>query len=80
MQDLADGEGAVAAVRLVPDKNNLPRECHAAVSCIQDTLTGLQVPDLTGFQGTRQAYMTVTLLVPDEAELRADAGEDAAAP
>jgi len=76
---MIDGDGIVQDLRIVPNKNDLPHECHGAVMCVQDAIRGLQVPDLSRFDGMRQAYMTVTLLMPDEADVRAEVGADGGA-
>jgi len=72
-------DGSVRELRIVPGKQDLARECDDAVRCISDLFTGLQVQGLERFQGARQAYMTITLLTPDEKELAvaADGGADA---
>ncbi|MBN1772320.1 MAG: hypothetical protein JXB32_13710 [Deltaproteobacteria bacterium] len=69
-------DGSVRELRIVPGKQDLPRACDDAVRCVADLFTGLQVQGLERFVGARQAYMTVTLLTPDEAELEpaADGG------
>jgi hypothetical protein len=75
---MIDSDGFIRETRIVPDKNNMPRECHDAVSCVQDVFGTVQVQGLTRFQGRRQAYTTVTLLTPDESTLgaTADGGGD----
>lgn len=72
---MIEDDGTVRHVRIVPNKNDLPRNCHDAVLCVQDVLTGLEIRDLYAFAGTRQAYMTVTLIVPSEADLAEEADE-----
>ncbi|MBI5499635.1 MAG: hypothetical protein HY907_05300 [Deltaproteobacteria bacterium] len=68
-------EGFIRDTRIVPNKNDLPKECYDGVNCVQDELNRIQVIGLQRFQGARQAYMTVTLQTPDEAALgAADAG------
>lgn len=73
-------DGSVRELRIVPGKQDLPRACDDAVRCVSDLFTGLQVNGLERFQGARQAYMTVTLLTPDERELALAADGGAAAP
>jgi hypothetical protein len=74
-------DGSVRELRIVPGKQDLPRACDDAVRCISDLFTGLQINGLERFQGARQAYMTITLLTPDENELaRAAADAGTAAP
>ncbi len=65
-------DGAVREVRIVPNRNDMPRECHGAVSCVQDAFAGVRADGFSRFRGARQAYMTVTVVVPDEADLDAD--------
>ena len=62
-------DGAIRDTRIVPNKNDLPKECYDAVSCIQDVLNQIQVQGLQRFEGARQAYMTVTVQTPDETML-----------
>jgi len=73
-------DGSVRELRIVPGKQDLPRACDDAVRCVADLFTGLQIQGLERFLGARQAYMTITLLTPDEAELRGGADGAAAAP
>lgn len=63
-------DGTVRELRIVPGKQDLPRACDDAVRCVADLFTGLQIQGLERFLGARQAYMTITLLTPDEGELR----------
>jgi hypothetical protein len=67
-------DGAVRDTRIVPNKNDLAKECYDAVRCVQDVFATVTVEGLTRFQGARQAYMTVTLLTPDESTLVAADG------
>jgi len=69
-------DGTVREMRIVPNKNDLPRECHDAVGCVQDVFGTMQIQGLTRFEGARQAYMTVTLVTPDETALDAADGGD----
>ena len=59
-------DGGVRDTRIVPNKNDLAKECYDAVRCVQDVFATVTVQGLTRFQGARQAYMTVTLLTPDD--------------
>jgi len=78
---MIDKDGNVRDTRIVPNKNDLARECHDAVSCVQDVLGQVQVQGLTRFEGARQAYMTVTLVTPSEEAIAAPAAAaDAGAP
>lgn len=70
-------DGTVRELRIVPGKQDLPRACDDAVRCVSDLFTGLQVQGLERFVGARQAYMTVTLLTPSEADLAAANAEAA---
>jgi hypothetical protein len=71
-------DGSVRELRIVPGKQDLPRACDDAVRCVSDLFTGLQIQGLERFLGARQAYMTITLLTPDETGLgnSADGGAD----
>jgi hypothetical protein len=62
-------DGSVRDTRIVPNKNDLPKECYDAVSCIQDVLGHIQVQGIQRFEGARQVYMTVTVKTPDETTL-----------
>ncbi len=75
---MIDTEGFVRETRIVPNKNDLPRECHDAVLCVQDVFATVQVQGLTRFQGRRHAYMTISLVTPEEGTL--GAAETDAAP
>jgi hypothetical protein len=67
-------DGSVRDTRIVPNKNDLAKECYDAVRCVQDVFATVTVQGLTRFEGTRQVYMTVTLLTPDESTLVAADG------
>ena len=77
---MIEDDGTVRDVRIVPNKNDLPKNCHDAVLCVQDVLSGLQIYNLSAFAGTRQAYMTVTLVTPAEADLAAEEEAESSAP
>jgi hypothetical protein len=62
-------DGSIRDTRIVPNKNDLPKECYDAVSCTQDVLNQTQVQGLQRFEGARQVYMTVTVKTPDETML-----------
>ncbi|NMC71246.1 MAG: hypothetical protein GYA57_14440 [Myxococcales bacterium] len=73
-------DGSVRELRIVPGKQDLPRACDDAVRCVADLFTGLQIQGLERFLGARQAYMTITLLTPDEAGIGGGPGAGADAP
>jgi hypothetical protein len=66
---MIDTEGFIRETRIVPNKNDLPHECHDAVLCVQDVFATVQVQGLTRFQGRRQVYTTISLVTPDESTL-----------
>ena len=77
---MIDTEGFIRETRIVPNKNDLPRECHDAVLCVQDVFGTVQVQGLTRFLGRRQAYTTISLVTPDETTLGTTDTDAAPAP
>ena len=60
-------DGSVREALIRAGKNELPRQCDAAVTCVRELLGQIQIQGLQRFDhGARQLMMTVSVTTPDE--------------